>query len=245
MSTDTDSSEETPHLLSPRRHVLFAGRRGLVASTVSTAVVLVVIITLLYFAPGGVRVRASYFNFHDMWVAWNGDPSKGILAIRDGIWTNVWMFLVSEVLVLLFGLALAWTRITKSPVLLPFRVLATAYSDIFLGGLWTTGPLFESRHRATTRLWRDHAHLVVLGVRLGSLSRGHPLSAERSTARRSIAGSHAVLDHAPGHLAPGRSHGDRALVERLHLATEGHGVGLGDWRRRNCPFGADLSVDRL
>jgi polar amino acid transport system permease protein len=100
---------------------------------VSTAAVLVVIIALLYFAPGGVRVRESYFNFHDMWVAWNGDPSKGILAIRDGIWTNVWMFLVSEVLVLLFGLGLAWTRITKSPVLLPFRVLATAYSDIFRG----------------------------------------------------------------------------------------------------------------
>ena len=38
-----------------------------------------------------------------------------------------------EVFVLLFGLALAWTRITKSPVLLPFRVLATAYCDIFRG----------------------------------------------------------------------------------------------------------------
>jgi polar amino acid transport system permease protein len=133
LSTDADSSEETPNLLSPRRHLLFVGRRGLVASTASTAVVLVVIIAFLYFAPGGVRVRASYFNFHDMWVAWNGDPSKGILAIRDGIWTNVWMFLVSEVLVLLFGLALAWTRISKSAVLLPFRVLATAYSDIFRG----------------------------------------------------------------------------------------------------------------
>jgi polar amino acid transport system permease protein len=43
------------------------------------------------------------------------------------------MFLLSEVLVLFFGLGLAWCRISQSPVLFPFRVLATAYTDVMRG----------------------------------------------------------------------------------------------------------------
>lgn len=105
----------------------------MVASTLSCVIVVGAIVALLYVAPGGATFRDDYFNVHDMWVAWHGDAHLGILAVRDGIWTNVWMFLLSEVLVLFFGLALAWTRISKSPILLPFRVLATIYSDVFRG----------------------------------------------------------------------------------------------------------------
>jgi polar amino acid transport system permease protein len=62
-----------------------------------------------------------------------GDPRLGIDSLRDGMVTNIWMFLVSEVLVLFFGLMIAWCRISQSPVLLPFRVLATAYTDVMRG----------------------------------------------------------------------------------------------------------------
>jgi polar amino acid transport system permease protein len=62
-----------------------------------------------------------------------GDPRLGIDAIRDGLVTNIWMFLVSEVLVLIFGVLIAWCRISQSPVLFPFRLLVTAYSDVARG----------------------------------------------------------------------------------------------------------------
>ncbi len=95
--------------------------------------VVALIVSLLFVTPGGASVRYAYFNFHDMWLSWKGDPGHGLLAIRDGIVTNIWMFLVSEVLVLAFGLGIAWTRISRSPVLFPFRALAATYTDVFRG----------------------------------------------------------------------------------------------------------------
>ncbi|HEY1825339.1 MAG TPA: amino acid ABC transporter permease [Acidimicrobiales bacterium] len=122
-----------PNLLASRRSQLFTGKRGVAASAISSIVILGAIVALLYVAPGGATVRFTYFNLHDMWQAWQGDPTKGIEAIRDGIVANIWMFLLSEVLVLFLGLMVAWCRITTSPVLFPFRVLATAYTDVFRG----------------------------------------------------------------------------------------------------------------
>jgi polar amino acid transport system permease protein len=130
---DVDSSSETPNLFAPRRTRIFVGRRGLIASTVSTLLIVGVIVSVLFVAPGGATFRHVFFDPHEMWVAWVGDPRRGILAIKDGLVTNIWMFLLSEVLVLIFGLTLAWTRMSHSLVLLPFRILATVYSDIFRG----------------------------------------------------------------------------------------------------------------
>jgi polar amino acid transport system permease protein len=130
---DADSSNETPNLFAPRRSRIFVGHRGVVASTVSCLLILGVIVSVLFVAPGGASFRHVFFDPHEMWMAWVGDPRRGILAIEDGLVTNIWMFLVSEVLVLIFGLTLAWTRMSQSPVLLPFRILATAYTDIFRG----------------------------------------------------------------------------------------------------------------
>lgn len=122
-----------PNLFAPRRSRLFTGKRGVAASTISSLVILGAIIALLYVAPGGATVRYTFFNLHDMWQAWVGDPSQGIEAVRDGIVNNIWMFLLSEALVLILGLLVAWCRITTSPVLLPFRVLATVFTDVFRG----------------------------------------------------------------------------------------------------------------
>jgi len=130
---DVESSSEIPNLFVSRRSRIFVGRRGVVASVVSTLLIVGLIVSVVFVAPGGATFRSVFFDPHEMWVAWAGDPNKGILAIKDGLLTNIWMFLVSELLVLFFGLALAWTRMSNSPVLLPFRILATAYTDIFRG----------------------------------------------------------------------------------------------------------------
>lgn len=123
----------TINLFSSPRSRIFVGRRGVVASTISSLVILGLLVVLLYVAPGGATFRYTFFNPHYMWLAWTGDPSKGIDSIRDGILTNIWMFLLTEVLVLFLGLLVAWCRISQSPVLFPFRVLATAFTDVFRG----------------------------------------------------------------------------------------------------------------
>jgi polar amino acid transport system permease protein len=131
--SDAGSTSSAPNLFAPRRSRIFVGRRGLVASTLSSLIILGALAAVLIFAPGGATFRDTFFNLHYLWLAWKGDPSQGLDAVRDGLVTNIWMFLVSEVLVLGIGLAIAWTRISTSPVLYPFRVLATIYTDIFRG----------------------------------------------------------------------------------------------------------------
>jgi len=68
-----------------------------------------------------------------MWLSFVGDPAQGLSSVGVGLLTNIWIFMLSEVLVLLFGLLIAWTRMSQSPVLTPFRILSTVYTDVFRG----------------------------------------------------------------------------------------------------------------
>jgi polar amino acid transport system permease protein len=109
------------------------GRRGVVASALSSVIILGAIFAIFWFAPGGPTVRYFFFNPHLMWQAFVGDPHQGLLSVGKGLVTNLWMFTLSEVLVLILGLLIAWVRLSQSPVLFPFRVLATMYTDVFRG----------------------------------------------------------------------------------------------------------------
>jgi polar amino acid transport system permease protein len=121
-----------PDLFYTRRLAL-TGRRGLWASVASCAAVIGALAAVLFAAPGSSQFRDTFFNAHYGWQAFVGDPGRGIESVGRGIVTNIWMFLLAEVLILAFGLLIAATRISRSPVLLPFRVLATAYTDVFRG----------------------------------------------------------------------------------------------------------------
>jgi len=68
-----------------------------------------------------------------MRIAWDGHASQGISALSRSLFTNVWMFLVSEVPRALLGLTIAWTRISRTPVLFPVRMLVTVSHDVFRG----------------------------------------------------------------------------------------------------------------
>lgn len=130
-----DNADEPPppNFFSSRKSRLFVGRRGIVASTVSTLVVLGLIVALLFVPKGGATFRYTFFDPHYLWLAWVGDPRLGLDAIRDGLVINIEMFLISEVLVLIFAVLVAWCRISQSPVLFPFRALATIYTDTARG----------------------------------------------------------------------------------------------------------------
>jgi polar amino acid transport system permease protein len=104
-----------------------------VASTLSTVLIIGGLFAVFLVAPGGATVRHFFFNPHDMWQSFVGDHRDALSSVGLGLLTNIWVFLIAEVFVLTFGLAIAWTRMTKSPVLMPFRILAIIYSDIFRG----------------------------------------------------------------------------------------------------------------
>ena len=74
-------------------------------------------------APGWERVKSSFLDW-DNFV----ESAPGIIA---KFWVNVALFLIAEVLILVFGLVLAVMRSLPGPVLFPLRLLATIYVDLF------------------------------------------------------------------------------------------------------------------
>jgi len=133
VSLDTDESSSTPNLFAPRYKRVFTGRNGLAVSIVSSVALIGVLVALFFWAPGSATVRYYYFNGHYMWQSFVGHPKTGLLSVGKGFLTNIWMCLLCEVLILILGLGVAWIRVSRSPLLAPFRVLATAYTDVFRG----------------------------------------------------------------------------------------------------------------
>jgi len=53
--------------------------------------------------------------------------------ILSGFWLDVKMFIVIEMVVLVFGLFIALVRSSRNPVFFPFRALGAVYCDVFRG----------------------------------------------------------------------------------------------------------------
>jgi polar amino acid transport system permease protein len=132
-SPDAAASDAPVHLFVSRRRQFFGGRRAQRVSVISSVVVLGGLALTFYFAPGGATFRYYFLHPSDMWRSFVGDPAKGLSAVGRGMLTNIWMFLVCEALVLVFGLLIAWVRITASAMMYPFRLLATLYTDVLRG----------------------------------------------------------------------------------------------------------------
>jgi polar amino acid transport system permease protein len=109
------------------------GRKATVISTASTLVVLGALVAVFLLAPGSAEVRHTFFNPHDMWQSFIGNPKQGYYSVGEAIWLNIRMFLAAEVLILAFALMIALIRQSVSPVLFPFRVLSLIYVDFFRG----------------------------------------------------------------------------------------------------------------
>lgn len=105
------------------RHL--ASRRSTWLALTSTVIVGIVLIFIVTGAPGFDRVRETFFSAHYAWQA--------LPQVLSGLWLNLRVMLIAEFFVLIFGLIIALTRTSKSPVLYPLRLLAAAYTDIFRG----------------------------------------------------------------------------------------------------------------
>jgi len=100
-------------------------RRGALIAFVSSVVVLGGLAALIFTSPGWPDVRDTFFSASAF-----ADSFPDILkAFR----IDVAMFLVVEVVVLIWGLIVALVRTSSSPALFPLRGLAAVYCDIFRG----------------------------------------------------------------------------------------------------------------
>ncbi|MEY9910229.1 polar amino acid transport system permease protein [Catenulispora sp. MAP12-49] len=85
----------------------------------------VVVGVLVATSPGWPRFRESFLS----WSVFRSSMPD----ILRGFWLNIQIFMVAEPIILILGLAVALVRTTKSPGLLPFRLAATLYADVFRG----------------------------------------------------------------------------------------------------------------
>ncbi len=124
--------DEPPISLYSSSRPRLRGRAGTIASTVSTIVVIGLIIALLA-SPSAAAFRKGFLDVHQMWLAFKGDPQKGILSVGKGFLLNLWLSIVCEIIVLILALGIAALRMTRGPVLMPFRGVAIAYTDFGRG----------------------------------------------------------------------------------------------------------------
>jgi polar amino acid transport system permease protein len=100
-------------------------RRSTLIALGSTVVFAAVLLFAVTSSPGWPRVRDSFFNLR---VGWDSLP-----ALLEGLWLNVRVLVICQVLILIFGLGLAAVRTLRGPVWFSVRALATGYVDLFRG----------------------------------------------------------------------------------------------------------------
>jgi polar amino acid transport system permease protein len=90
---------------------------------VSTVVVFATIALIVVNAPNWAEFQASFFN-GEIFV-------ESMPDLLEAFIKNIQLFLIAEVLVLIFGLLVAVLRSVPGPVFTPIRLMATAYVDVF------------------------------------------------------------------------------------------------------------------
>lgn len=111
----------------PDRRAFLArrGRRNASIASLSTAIVLLVGALAITSTPGWPAVKEQFFSWPEL--------KASFPDVLRGFGLNIKLFLIGEVLVLVFALAIALLRGLTSPVFLPFRLLAALFADIFRG----------------------------------------------------------------------------------------------------------------
>jgi len=116
-----------------RRHApVLAGWRGVAASTATTVVVVGILVTLLVM-PRSAPFRHEFLNPSQARLAILGHQSTGVVSVVRAFWLNIWLSVVCEVLVLVLALGVATLRLTRGPILRPFRALMIVYTDFARG----------------------------------------------------------------------------------------------------------------
>ncbi|RJK96104.1 amino acid ABC transporter permease [Vallicoccus soli] len=100
-------------------------RRSTGIALVSTLAFAGTVALLVTSAEGWDRTRDTFLDARYGW--------EVLPPVLRGLWLNVRVLAVAAVCVLVLGLGLALLRTLRGPVLLPLRLAATAYTDLFRG----------------------------------------------------------------------------------------------------------------
>lgn len=100
-------------------------QRSTIVALISTVVFAAVLLLAVTNSPGWPRVSEAFFNLR---IGWESLP-----ALLDGLWLNIRVLLIAEVLILVVGLGLAMLRSLRGPVWFPVRAMTIGYIDFFRG----------------------------------------------------------------------------------------------------------------
>jgi polar amino acid transport system permease protein len=100
-------------------------RRATLISGSSTVAVIGGLVLLLLTSPGWHNVRRTFFS--------SSAFKESFPEVLSGFWLDVRMFLVVEVVVLVFGLLIALCRTVRAPALFPLKLLAIVFVDVMRG----------------------------------------------------------------------------------------------------------------
>jgi polar amino acid transport system permease protein len=100
-------------------------RKNALIAALSSATVLLSLGLILVNSPGWISLRDTFFKW-----AYGVEVLPKILL---GFTTNITLTVIAGTCVAILGLTIALIRTSRSPALTPFRLLATAYVDIFRG----------------------------------------------------------------------------------------------------------------
>ncbi len=101
------------------------GARGALIAFASTLVVFGLIVWLVLSSETWPQVRQQFLNGEDF--------RASFPEVLSGFWVDVKLFLVAQVLILVFALVVAVIRNLRGPAFFPLRVLAIVYIDLFRG----------------------------------------------------------------------------------------------------------------
>jgi polar amino acid transport system permease protein len=101
------------------------GGRSLAIAAASTVVFFGALVLVVRSSPGWEDVREAFFYWPEF--------RESFPDILEQFGTNVQLFLLAEVFILVWGLALAVLRSLPGPVFFPLRFLSAAYTDVFRG----------------------------------------------------------------------------------------------------------------
>jgi polar amino acid transport system permease protein len=116
---------------SPGRGSKMLGGRAVLVSSVSTVLFFAVIAAIVVLAPGSEVVAERFFDPFHLRQSFLGTESEP--SVARAFLLNVYMFTISEVLILVLALVIAVVRQIPGPVFFPFRMVAVAYTDLFRG----------------------------------------------------------------------------------------------------------------
>ena len=116
---------------SPGRGSKMLGGRAVLVSSVSTILFFAVIALVVVLAPGSEIVAERFFDPFHLKQSLLGTESEP--SVAGAFLLNVYIFTISEVLILILALIIAVVRGIPGPVSFPFRMVAIAYTDLFRG----------------------------------------------------------------------------------------------------------------